>query len=219
MKNLSTILFACAIALPLAACGDDDGGTPAVDANTSTIDAAATIDAMNVGPIDVDLGITGTLMDRAGRPGISTVLLGCGACGTLEPARNAFKTTFSTSTPAEAAADTALVAEQNNAISVLVGLGTPITYKTVLLDVATLQAVLVGLDVLKIDPTGTVAATYLDVDVGVADAFGGRALGDDIVDLSLTALTGAAITTDQVAQGARTFNATFPYLNTPWPAP
>jgi hypothetical protein len=226
MKNLSTILFACAIALPLAACGDDDGGTgtPMVDANTNVIDAA-TPDAMNLGPIDVDANIAGTLLDRAGRPGISTVLLGCGICGALSDStvkRNANKTSFSTlATPAAVQADTQLANTQNQAIDGLYGLGTvDAVVNGVTITDAVLKAVLVaGFDMLQINPAGVTAGSgYLNLEVGVTN-FGGRTLAEDVVDTSLTLLTRQNILSDAIPQGARTFNATFPYLNDPWPTP
>lgn len=223
MKNLKSILFASAILLPLASCGDDGGdGTLTADAARPAIDAevGGGPDAMEAA-IDVDANIAGRLVDRAGRPGISTVLLGCSICGTLsdsEQERNDNRTAFSTMTPALAAANSTLTDAQNEAIDGLAGVGAnPVVQLG--LDQATLKAVLVaGFDMLQIDPSGN-SAGYLSLELGTASAFGGRALGDDVVDASLNVLTQGAIASDAIDKGARTFRTTFPYVGAPWPAP
>ncbi|MCA9669775.1 MAG: DUF4331 family protein [Myxococcales bacterium] len=214
-----TLLFACGLGLVLAlgACSDDSGTKPdtkkPTEAGAETAppkeagSEAAPTEAgtdMAVTPIDVDANIAGTQIDRAGRPGISSVLL----FGAAETAKD----TFNESSP-DALKSGAVADGMNALIDTLTGLGTsPLQVNGVDLTAATLKAVLVaGGDVLKVDTAGTTTG-YLGVEVGISGAFGGRGLDEDVVNTSLAALTSKAITTDKVDANDVAFKSTFPYL-------
>ena len=94
------------------------------------------------------------------------------------------------------------------------------------------KAVLVP-DVMVADLTQTDSAAYLGVETGGATGgkFGGRALTDDVVDISLGVVFGNTVsalglapddkkeiptlTSDNVGSGAKNFSNTFPYLGHP----
>lgn len=218
-----TIVCGLALALALGACSDDSGPTPDTKQPPKEAGAEAKVDMpsgsetappdvgadgvapdMATGPIDVNAGIAGTQIDRAGRPAISTVLL----FGRSETIKDAFNESGPDQLKSGAAADA-----MNQMIDTLTALGsTPLTINSVPLNAATLKAVLVaGGDVLMVDTSGT-TNDYLGVDLGVSGSFGGRALDDDIVDKSLSALTYQAITTDKVDANDVQFKTAFPYL-------
>ena len=170
------------------------------------------------GKIDVNAGIDGTRIDRVGRPGISTVPL-AKEVATLsgdDLPTEADKDYFNQSSVAVLSGDTApasaLRSKMGGVLDVLYSLGSAdLVVNGVALSDATLKAVLIDEDVLKIDVDGT-TTNYLGVEVGLGGSFGGRALAADVVDTSLTALTRQALVTDKVGENDKAFSNDFPYL-------
>ena len=75
------------------------------------------------------------------------------------------------------------------------------------------------------DSTNRAGSTSGWLSWALANGYGGRRLQDDVVDAGLTAIFGnlldpaatvlAGLTSDNVPMSARTFSATFPYLEVP----
>ncbi len=131
--------------------------------------------------------------DRIGRPAINTVVNSSGAVVGADPGNKAL---FNASHPKD---DAQFTSPAKDALRILSSLSAEGSY-----DEATLEA-LAGIllpDVLTYDTSQP--ASYLN----------GRALTDDVIDISLSIVTGGAITTDGI--GTHTdYLAEFPYLGVP----
>ena len=215
LKKLVALAGIVAV-MAIFACSDDDEPGGRQDSgggnadSGSNVDSGAGSDGGGNTMINVDEGIAGTQVDRAGRPGISTVLL-AKEVATLSGAdlpTEADKDTFNQSTP-QALKTGAVATKMKGVLAVLFSLGAA---QSEVLPQATLEAVLIdGGDVLVIDTAGTTTG-YLGVETAATNSFGGRGLTEDVVDTSLAALTRGALDSDGVSASAEAPISDFPYL-------
>jgi len=199
IKTFSLVALTFMGAVFFTSCGDDDDMMP-----EPTVD------------------LTGTFQqeDVMGRPAITTVF------GGTDMVKNNYN--------AGAPNPTARAAYQPGFQALLEGyhdvygdaLGVALDYETNILglDAATFTTVLANFDALQVAPEGQ--TTYFNPTTGLA--LTGRALSDDVIDVSLTLMFGGTtgtrfdgnggtpqLTSDGVGVGDRVFSTTFPYLEDP----
>lgn len=195
--NIKYAILAVAVAAIAVSCSDDDDVTPPVVASTD---------------------FTGTFVqqDQMGRPGINTVF----------PFTGAQKDAFNVTIPANGISQwqgvfsdkvDALYAAYSNTA------GATLTYENNILglDQATLTTAL-ALDVLQVAPNSSAPTTYFG---GTSNFLTGRAIEDDVIDISLILLFGGAngdrfdgdnglpeLVTDNVGLESGVSTNSFPYL-------
>ena len=174
----------------------------------------------------LDFGGTFSQEDSMGRPGVNTVF------GGSDFVKNLFNTTEVSKRSSEdflEGTDLTFPSVFNATLEGLHdvygdALEVELDYETNILglDGPTFTTVLASFDALQVAPNGT--TTYYDG----TNVLTGRALGDDVIDISLTLMFGGndgmrfdgnngtpQLTSDGVGPGDRNFNLPFPYLESP----
>jgi len=223
--------LAAVLLVSLGACGDDGGS----DDNDTTVADTVSGDTAEGDTTVADTSTNdnpppalGTLIDRLGRPGVATALI-----GTFNPddtAKGATKDSYNEAEragwadfTAELAANLAIydAADTTCGNQLLAGEEGAARY-------ATLAGALTD-DRLYLNTEGTTCTTYLAVEADATglvanDDCGGRALGYDVIDITYSALAIGALSGvgDGVPADDGTVSAEFPYLAAPgpaWPSP
>lgn len=224
LKNIKVIAMALCLGLFFAQCADDDD-------NGNVLEVATCDDGLQNGDeegIDcggancvpcfdgLDFSGTFTQQDIMGRPGVNTVFSGS----------DMVKNDFNASVVSDRASFQPTFEATLEAYHDVYGqaLGVDLDYETNILgfDAATFTTVLAQFDALQVAPDAP--TTYFDG----TNLLTGRALGDDVIDISLTLMFGGTdgmrfdgnngtpqLTSDGVGSGDRDFGLPFPYLETP----
>ncbi len=201
LKTISLVALTFMGSIMITSCGDDDD------------------DGMMTEPT-VELTGTYAQEDFMGRPGITTVF---GGSATV---KNDYNVTAPNPT-ARATFQPGFQAQLEGYHDVYGdALGVALDYEANILglDAATFTTVLANFDALQVAPEGQ--TTYFNPTTGLA--LSGRALTDDVIDVSLTLMFGGTsgsrfdgnngtpqLTSDGVGLGDRQFMTTFPYLEDP----
>ena len=225
-KNIKYIAFAVTLSFLFVQCDDDENGN--VIEQVSCADGIQNGDEEGVDcggsacePCTVMQDFSGTFVqeDQMGRPGINTVF------GGSNEVKNSFNIT-----EINARADFQPIFQNtleayHDVYAVSLGIDPDdLDYETNILgfDAATFTTVLAQFDALQVAPNAP--TTYFDG----TNALTGRALSDDVIDISLTLMFGGGngmrfdgnngtpqLTSDGVDAGDRDFSLGFPYLESP----
>ncbi len=235
--KIKVLLMAICTSLLFVQCVDDDD-------NANVINEATCDDGIqNADEIAIDCGGTcepceGAVdfsgnysqEDSMGRPGVNTVFSGTDAVKNLynrvAPSLRATLQTQDGQTQTFQVTFQNLLEAYHDVYAVALGLDPAlVNYQANILglDATQFTALLANFDALQVAPNGQ--TVYYDQATGVA--LTGRALEDDVIDISLTLMFGGAdgvrfngenqtpqLTTDGVSIGTRTYSG-FPYLEAP----
>jgi len=201
MKTLSLVALTFVGSIMITSCGDDDEG------------------GMMTEPT-IELTGTYSQEDFMGRPAITTVF---GGSATV-------KNDYNVTAPNPTARATfqpgfqAQLEGYHDVYGDALGVALDFEANILGLDAATFTTVLANFDALQVAPEGQ--TTYFNPSTGLA--LTGRALTDDVIDVSLTLMFGGSsgsrfdgnngtpqLTSDGVGLGDRNFSGTFPYLEDP----
>lgn len=225
LYNIRFIMFALCASLLFVQCDDDENGNVIVqetcdDGIQNGDEAGVDCGGSSCEPCVGTLDFSGTYVqeDIAGRPGVNTVFSGA----------DNVKNMFNISVVNDRASFQPTFEETLEDYHDVYGdaLMTTIDYETNILglDAPTFTTVLAQFDALQVAPDGQ--TTYYDP--GTGTVLTGRALSDDVIDVSLTLMFGGTtgtrfdgnngtpqLTSDGVDSGDRDFTLPFPYLESP----